>query len=330
MTAQPTFPDAPRAAATDTPTVSVIICAYTEERWDDIVAAVASVRGQTLRAHELLLVIDHDAGLLERARELDARVIANTAPERGLAGARNTGIAASTGDIIAFLDDDARAAPDWLESLVAPYADPDVLGVGGHIEVVWATREPRWFPDEFNWVVGCTYRGMPTTRDGAVRNMIGANMSLRRRVFDEVGGFSAQLGRVGKTPVGGEETELCIRAKQRWPAGRFMHVPAARVWHRQPASRATWRYFSTRCYAEGRSKAILSGLVGRDDGLASERTYATRVLPAGVLRGVRDALRGDAAGLGRSAAIVGGLALTGFGFVAGSVGSRRRSRSRAG
>lgn len=313
------------ASTTAGPTVSVIICAYTEERWDDIVAAVASVRAQTHPAHELLLVIDHDPRLLERARGLGATVLSNTGA-RGLAGARNSGIEVATGEVLAFLDDDARADPGWLAALLGPYADEQVLGVGGHIEVVWATREPRWFPAEFNWVVGCTYRGMPT-RAGTVRNMIGANMSIRRRVFEEVGGFTSRLGRIGKLPVGCEETELCIRATQRWPDGRFVHEPRARVWHRQPASRATWRYFWSRCYAEGRSKAILSRIVGRRDGLASERTYTMRVLPAGVLRGVRDAVTGDLTGFARSGAIVGGLLVTGLGFMAGSLGAARGSES---
>ena len=79
--------------------------------------------------------------------------------QRGISGARNSGIAAARGAIIAFLDDDAIAAPDWLEQLLAGYSSPNVLGVGGAIEPQWQGGRPRWFPPEFDWVVGCTYLG---------------------------------------------------------------------------------------------------------------------------------------------------------------------------
>ena len=52
----------------------------------------------------------------------------------------------------------------------------------------WSANQPFWFPEEFNWVIGCTYRGMPT-KNAPVRNLIGANMSVRKDVFTKVGGF---------------------------------------------------------------------------------------------------------------------------------------------
>ena len=85
------------------PTTSVIICAYTEERWSAIVAAVASVQCQTFAATEIFVVIDHNPALLARSAAAfpDVRVIANTGPS-GLSGARNSGIAAASGEFIAF------------------------------------------------------------------------------------------------------------------------------------------------------------------------------------------------------------------------------------
>ena len=105
---------------------------------------------------------------------------------------------------------------------------------------------------------------------------------------------------------------------QHWPGRFVVYDPSARVSHNVPASRSRWRYFVSRCYAEGRSKAAVARLVGSHDGLSSELRYSTRVLPAGLARGLRDAfVRGDAGGLGRAAAIVLGLAVTTVGFVAG-------------
>ena len=92
----------------------------------------------------------------------------------------------------------------------------------------------------------------------------------------------------------------------------------ARVRHRVPTERATFRYFVQRCYGEGRSKALLVGRVGTSSGLESERSYVLHILPAGVLRGLRDSLvqrRPD--GSARAAAIVIGLAATTAGYARG-------------
>jgi glycosyltransferase involved in cell wall biosynthesis len=202
------------------PSASVVVCAYTEKRWDDLVAAVRSALDQTRPPLEVILVSDHNPGLLERVRrELpEAAAVANDGT-RGLSGARNTGVRMARGDVIAFLDDDALAAPDWLERLLQPYGDSRVVGVGGLIEPLWPGARPPVLPAEFDWVVGCSYEGLPTDT-APVRNLIGANMSLRRDVFGMVGGFRTDVGRVGTRPLGCEETELCIRIRQRIRAAR--------------------------------------------------------------------------------------------------------------
>ena len=133
-------------------------------------------------------------------RQLPDVIVTDNQQQQGLSGARNAGVAVAGGEVVAFLDDDATAAPDWLERLAAGYADPDVLGVGGAIEPVWSTSRPRCFPEEFDWVVGCTYRGLPQT-PAPVRNLIGANMSFRRTVLNTIGGFRCDIGRIGSDLV---------------------------------------------------------------------------------------------------------------------------------
>lgn len=305
------------------PAVTVVICAFTELRWNALRQAVASVAAQTSPAGEIVVVIDHNPALEElAARELPAaRVIANHHGQ-GLSGARNSGIDVAAGDAIAFLDDDAVADPRWLEHLVAALGDPRVVGAGGDVRPHWQAGAPPWFPLEFAWVVGCSHSGMPTART-TVRNVIGASMIFRAPLLRELGGFTEGIGRVGSVPLGCEETELCIRAQQRHAGSVVIYEPAAKVAHEVPPSRGTWSYFIARCRAEGTSKALISGLVGARDGLAAERTYTTRTLPGGVLRGLRDTLRGDPAGLRRAAAIVAGLAATTFGYLSGRLSRRK-------
>lgn len=166
--------------------ISVVVCVYTEDRWEDILAAVSSVRAQSLPALETLLVVDHNAALLERLtreyKETDGvRVLANAGP-RGLSAGRNTGIAAARGGIIAFLDDDAVAERDWLRYFASGYADPRVMAVGGRTMPIWASRRrPAWFPEEFDWVVGCTYRGLPRAGSWSATSSAATPRSAVRR-----------------------------------------------------------------------------------------------------------------------------------------------------
>lgn len=304
-------------------TITVIICAYTLERWDDLCAAVQSCRDQSLAPQEIVVVIDHNDDLLARARDelTGARVIAN-ASTKGLSGARNTGVVASNGDAIAFLDDDAFADPTWLEELTAPLSDPTVAGVGGWIVPAWPAAAPPWFPETFLWVLGCSYGGLPESGH-AIRNPIGANMVFRRRVFDVAGGFSANVGRVGRNRLGCEETELCIRYAAKSPADRFVLRREAVVHHRVPPERLTWHYFWTRCWAEGLSKAAVGSLVGTSAGLSAERAHVARSLPREVLTILRSFPREPRSASVRLGLIVVGTALAVAGVLRGTYALRR-------
>ncbi len=313
---------------TAAPTISVLICAYTLERIDRIAAAIESLRAQTVPAHEIVLVIDHSPELEAECRRRwpEIVIIAND-EQQGLSGARNSGLGAASGQVVAFLDDDAVAAPDWIERLGTAYVDPAVLGAGGTVRPDWSAGRPRWFPPEFDWVVGCTHSGMPRRRE-AVRNLVGANMSFRREALVEAGGFRHELGRIGKIPAGCEETDLCIRIGKRHPEATILYDPEAAVDHHVPPERGRFSYFASRCRGEGRSKAILTALVGGDSGLAAERTYVRRTLPLGFLRGLGSLFRGDLGGPERAAAIVHGLGSTTAGFLLGGREARRIGRRR--
>ncbi|WP_231965664.1 glycosyltransferase family 2 protein [Mycobacterium sp. E802] len=306
-------------------TLSVVICVYTLDRWDDIIAAVTSVRHQTTVPHEIVVIVDHNRDLYDRLRAtLPDVIVAENRYQQGLSGGKDTGVEMTSSDVVAFLDDDAVAHPDWLRHFRDAYTDENIVGVGGTTLPRWENARPRWFPEEFDWVLGCTFTGR---EPGPVRNLLGGNASFRREVFSVAGGFPSHIGRTSaqRRPLGCEETEFCIRVRQHRPEWEFVFEPQAVIWHRVPATRESFSYFRSRCFAEGLSKAAVTRSVGIGDGLSAERSYTTRTLTRGMARGVGEALRGDRAGIERSGAISVGLLAAAAGYARGGVPLRRRS-----
>ena len=183
-----------------------------------------------------------------------------------------------------------------------------MLGTGGRAQPRWPDDRPGWLAPEFDWVVGCSYVGLPA--DGAtIRNPIGANMSFRAAAFAAAGGFTDGIGRVGRVPLGCEETEFSIRAARAFPGTTVRHAPAALVSHRVSEDRVAVRYFLRRCYAEGMSKRVVAGLVGAGSALSSERTYVSRTLPAALARDAR-----PGRGWARVPVVLAGLAAAAVGY----------------
>ena len=180
----------------DTPTfrepsgnsISVIVCSCTLERWELLRESLQSLVVQELNPTEVILCVDHNEPMFERCEnELvplfteapwTFRVVQNKYETR-LGGARTTAVEVARGDIVAFLDDDARAAPSWLLRLTEVYEDSKIVAVGGAPLADYEIPRPKWIPLECNWVFGCAYRGLPERRS-PVGHLIGANMSIRR------------------------------------------------------------------------------------------------------------------------------------------------------
>jgi hypothetical protein len=155
-------------------------------------------------------------------------------------------------------------------------------------------------------------------RTARVRNVWAGNMAVRREAFEAVDGFREDFGKVGNVSRP-EDTDLCMRVD----SGAWVYDPASAVGHQVPAERARLHFFLRRCFNEGRGKAGLAELNGGGGSLSAERGYARRVLPAGVLRGLRDTARGDASGLLRAMAIVAGAGAAAAGYAVGVTDSRR-------
>ena len=315
-----------RCSALPARPVTVVICAYTEARWEQTQAAVGSVLSQSPAPEQVILVIDHNPELAERARGEAAGVtVLESEGLPGLSGARNTGLRKAGHPVTVFLDDDAEARQGWLTSLTEPYADPRVIATGGGIQPRWPRARPAWMPPTFDWVIGCSYAGQPEV-PSAVRNPIGANMSFRTDAALEAGGFDSGVGRVGSRPSGCEETELAIRLTSRNPGSVVWYVPAAVVDHHVDPARLTLRYFLRRCWHEGRSKAYVVTLAGASAGLESERRHATAAIPAAALGDFRAASRGDFPAFARIGAMLAGISAAACGYLAGrsAITGRRR------
>jgi Glycosyl transferase family 2 len=306
----------PRVGMTDTVTAactSVVIATHSVERCEALAATVGSVLSQHQRPYEVVVAVDNNARLFEWVRQQFTDIVpVHNQGTRGASATRNAGARAASGRFLAFLDDDVVARPGWLRNLTKLLAQPDIAGVGGHVEPVWLGRAPRWLPEEFMWVVGASYRGLPST-SSPVRNVWSENMAVARANFWAVGGFREGFGKTGHVSQP-EDTDFCIRLTAALGGRTWWYEPTARVGHCVPPSRGTLRFFVQRCYNEGQGKAEMASLVGSHEGLRDERRHAAKTLPDGALRELKRAiaghelaaaLRASAIGLGLTAAATG-------------------------
>ncbi len=303
-------------SAAESSTASVIIAAHTFQRCESLTQAVASAIDQSPQPYEVIVVVDNNPDLHEWvSKQLPDVVAVDHRGPRGASGTRNTGARAAGGSILAFLDDDAVARPGWLQNLTAPLARPDVVGAGGYVEPVWLGRVPRWMPEEFFWVVGASYRGMPRTA-GPIRNVWSENMAVTRADFLEIGGFREGFGKTGLEPRGGEDTDFCIRLATTKQGGIWWYEPSAQVGHSVPPGRSTLRFFVVRCYNEGQTKADMAAMLGPRKGLQDERRHVAKTLPEGIGRELRQAVvRQELIPAQRASAIGVGLCAAGLGYM---------------
>jgi GT2 family glycosyltransferase len=304
--------------ATPHPPASIVIPTHSEQRWHSLVRTVSTAKAQTYRAEQIVVVVDHNTPFFHRIRrDLPGITVLENRYAQGVSGNRNTGALHVTTPIVAFLDDDIAADQNWLARLIAPFADPDVVGTGGWIEPAWESGRPRWMPDEFLWAVGGSYAGMPTVTS-PIRNVWSASMVVRRDVFTAVGGFRVGFGKLGGVNRP-EDTELCIRMSA-LKGGHWMYVPDAVISHEVPASRSTFSYFVRRCYAEGRGKVQMAGLHEGGETLGAERDYLWS-LPKAMLRNLGTGRLRQAGG------VFAGVVAAGWGGVVETVAARRAGRA---
>jgi GT2 family glycosyltransferase len=231
------FSDAPFAER-EWPLVSVVVCAHNAER--TIGECLDGLTALDYPDYEVIVVDDGSTDATAHiAVARDARVIRT--PNRGLSSARNTGLAASTGSIVAYLDSDAYPDPHWLRYLASSFMDSTHAGIGG----------PNIAPTAGERVARCVARapGGPThvlLSDREAEHIPGCNMAFRREALMQVGGFDPRYD------AAGDDVDVCWRIIER--GGTLGFSPAAMVWHHPRDSiRAYWR--QQRGY--GRAEALL-------------------------------------------------------------------------
>lgn len=257
--------------------VSVVICTHTLDRYDDFVEAADSALDQTYEDVELVLVSDGNPDVFDAIESDfgdrdDVRTHCND-ENVGLLESRNNGARVATGDVVAFLDDDAVADEAWVEALVAIYEERDCPAVGGRMTPAWVAGKPSFLPAEFYWLVGVTHRGYGPDGDetaaGEVRNTFGSNISFRRDVFLALGGFEGDIGgRQGDKNLQGGETELCARLREEYGHGVY-YTPAATVAHKVFAYRTDPAWLLDRAFWQGYSKRGMEVLVPESSGTES-------------------------------------------------------------
>jgi len=243
--------------------VSVVLCTHTLDRYSDFSEAARSILDQTYDDVELVLVSDGNEAVFDRFREdfgdRDDVVPHCNDENVGLLESRNNGAEVATGDVVAFVDDDAIAEERWVEELVEVYEERDVRAVGGRMTPAWVAGKPAFLPAEFYWLVGVTQRGFgPTGGDedtpGEVRNTFGSNISFDRETFLELGGFEDDIGgRKGDANLQGGETELAARLDREY-GHRVYYTPDARVAHKVFDYRTDPLWLLDRAFWQGYSK----------------------------------------------------------------------------
>ena len=267
--------------------LSIVVATY--NRSQSLLRTLRSVVGQTAPAEQWECVVvnnnstdDTEAVFADFAREnptFDLRMVTET--KQGLSNARNCGIEASVGDYIAIVDDDETLEDTFVESYIEFFDSfPTAMAAGGAVKACYESARPRWMSRFTEQMIA-----NPLDLDIAVtlfpqnRVPAGGNMAFRREVFDRVGLFNPQLGRNGKSLVGGEENDLFARLRR---AGELLYfVPNAAIFHHIPDSKLTDDYFDRLSYNVGVSKRLRAeadGEVGKLLKSESRKQVATYLL----------------------------------------------------
>lgn len=268
--------------------VSIVISTYSKDRYEDLVDLLGKVNVQTYGNIETIVVVDNNKELYDiivgdivknaMFDKLNLKVVINT-KRVGLSCSRNTGINNATGDIIAFIDDDAVPDNKWIENISKTFdINYDEIGaVSGYMAPLWREKNNSilWFPKELFWMVGCSYIMTPDHQCEVERGF-GSNMAIRRDVFDKIGLFNVNLGVKGKKWLGGEDTDMYLRIKN--CGMKIMFTPDAIVFHKIHPSKINIVNIIKRAFDGGFSVAMMKSITKYDINVSAEDNYLKKLI----------------------------------------------------
>ncbi|MBU5614595.1 glycosyltransferase [Geomonas azotofigens] len=244
--------------------ISVVICTYNRSAL--LRDSVADLQAQDFPSSDFeILVVDNNSSDDTRSTVESLAASSKVAlrylfeGNQGLSFARNTGILNARGDIVVFTDDDIAAPAAYLRELAQVFADPAVAAAGGPIRPIWPGPVPEWLTSD--WHGFLTINEFPVAAEagffqGPHEYPWGANIAFRREIFERIGTFPTDLGRVGKCLLSNEEVGLCRKIEA---AGfRIGFAADAVIFHKIPAGRLTRQWYYHRTYWQGRSNAVMN------------------------------------------------------------------------
>lgn len=247
-----TQPERMEAAKDRSPRISIIICTY--NRYDVLPDAIESAKAQRLPAGDFEIIIVDNSPDQEAAARWAAEYEADTCvrywlePIPGLSNARNVGTEMARSPIVAFMDDDAIASPQWAAEIIAAFdAFPDAGVVGGLVRPRWVGDEGApWLHEEHLGYLSIVDLGEARRPLKENEWVAGCNIAFRRDVLLEAGGFSRSLGRVGAGASLLSNEETAVSEKIHGMGKVTVYAPAASVEHVIDPARLSREWFRKR------------------------------------------------------------------------------------
>jgi len=240
------------------PRLSVVVCTFNQAGL--LAGCLRSLVDQTLdkALYEVVVVNNNSTDKTQEiagsfaAEHKSFRVLFEA--QQGSSHARNCGWKSAKGDIVAYIDDDAKASPDWCERILRAFASvsPKPIAVGGEIHPFYERTPPKWFVDEFEirtW--GTTARFLHPRRPWDKVSFSGSNMAFQRQAVQELGGFSPSFGPIGTSYSLGEDTEFVSRVYQKYPL--LWYDPDIKVFHYTPVRNMKISYRFQRAFKAGQA-----------------------------------------------------------------------------
>jgi len=253
-------------ASSSSPDISVLICTYNRaDLLAEMLDSLAVMHDRGVYRWEVVIVDNNSTDqtrqvVTDRRSRFPVPLRYIFEARQGKSIALNTGIDASSAEVILFTDDDERVADDWVDEACAPLlTDTGFSYTGGPVWPIWDAPPPAWLdlgqPEMLGPIGMFDYGSEPFVFEDRQRAAGGGNMAVKRELIDRVGGFNAELGRKGNLLLGQEQAEFFSRTRR--AGARGLYVPTMQAYHHVPVSRMTKTYFRRWWFWRGISRARL-------------------------------------------------------------------------